>query len=211
MAGVPGIDIRTLQRAEVPSAVEMLARAFHDDPGGLIVEPDEDLRPTALRALFAPIVRHAETLGHVAAAADPDGRIVGVATFLPPGHDTPDEAEMVAAGLLDAVAAVPEAAERMGPMVEFLDAQHELAIEGPHWRLAFFGVEPTLQGGGIGKDLIATGHAAADAAGERIYLETFTGRNVAWYERRGYRVVIDGVVPGTDVPVWGLIRGPLGV
>jgi ribosomal protein S18 acetylase RimI-like enzyme len=200
--------IRPLALDEVDAAVAVLARAFQDDPGALIIEPDPVLRPAAERALFAPVVRQAVPLGHVAAAVDPGGAIVGVATFLPPGHDTPSEDEMVAAGLLEAVAAVPAAAERMSPMVEYLDAQHAAAIDGPHWRLEFFGVEPALQGSGIGVDLIATGHAAADAAGERVYLETFTRQNIAWYERRGYRVVIDGIVPGTTVPVWGLIREP---
>lgn len=205
---VDRLAIRPLALDEVSAASDVLARAFHDDPGGLIIEPDPERRPAALRALFAPVVRLAVPLGHVAAAVDPDDVIVGVATFLPPGHDTPSDDELIAAGLVEAVSAVPAAAERMAPMVAFLEAQHVRAIEGSHWRLEFFGVEPALQGAGVGKDLIATGHAAADAAGERVYLETFTTRNVDWYERRGYRVVIEGIVPDTDVPVWGLIREP---
>ena len=198
---------RPIEPVELDPAIAMLARAFHDDPGGLIVEPDEELRPAALRALFAPVVRQAMPFGHVA-VAERAGAIVGVATFLPPGHDTPTEDELVAAGLLEALERAPAAAERMGPMVDFLESQHAKAIDGPHWRLEFFGVEPGLQGTGIGSRLIRTGHEQADAAGERVYLETFTRKNVTWYEQRGYAVVIDGIVPGTDVPVWGLVREP---
>jgi ribosomal protein S18 acetylase RimI-like enzyme len=186
----------------------MLAQAFHDDPGGLIIEPDASLRPAALRALFAPVIRHAIPFGHVVVATQA-GEIVGAATFLPPGHDSPGDDELIAAGLLDAVAAVPEAAERMVPMVGFLESQHARAIDGPHWRLEFFGVDPGLQGAGIGSRLIATGHDRADSAGERVYLETFTRKNVDWYQARGYSVAIEGIVPGTDVPVWGLIREPI--
>jgi GNAT superfamily N-acetyltransferase len=91
-------------------------------------------------------------------------------------------------------------------MVEFLEEQHQRGIAGPHWRLEFYGVEPDAQGTGIGSRLIERGHAAADAAGERIWLETFTAENVAFYERRGYRVVIEGVVPGTPFTLWGLLR-----
>ena len=201
------IIVRPIEPEELDPALAMLARAFHDDPGGLIVEPDEALRPAALKALFAPVVRQAIPFSHVA-VAERGGAIVGVATFLPPGHDTPSEDELVAAGLPEALERVPAAAERMGPMVDFLEAQHAKAIDGPHWRLEFFGVEPDLQGTGIGSRLIATGHDQADAAGERVYLETFTRKNVAWYEQRGYAVVIEGVVPGTAIPVWGLIRDP---
>src|SRR4051794_19283300 len=101
------IEIRRLRSDEVPAAVDVLARAFQEDPGAVIIEPDAARREAASRALFAPVIRHAVSLGHVAAAEDSAGRLVGIATFLPPGHDTPTEDELVAAGLLEAVGAVP--------------------------------------------------------------------------------------------------------
>ncbi|HEY8633107.1 MAG TPA: GNAT family N-acetyltransferase [Candidatus Limnocylindrales bacterium] len=202
------IEIRPLRVDEIDQAASMLARAFFDDPGTLIVEPDDDRREAAILALFPAVVRHALAVGDVTAAVDADGTVVGIATWLPPGRVIPTEAEIVASGLLEAIAAAPEAAERMGPMVAYLDAQMEHAIHGPHWRLEFFGVEPGLQGTGVGSRLVAPGHARADANGERCYLETFTRKNVAWYEKRGYRVAVEGVVPATDVPVWGMVRDP---
>ncbi len=202
------IAIRPIGPEEVLAAVEMLSRAFQDDPGALIVEPDPLLRPEATRSLFAPVVRAAQRWGHVVAAVRPDGTIGGVATWLPPGHETTSEAELADAGWPEAVAAVPAAAARNDPMIAFLEAQHERAIGRPHWRLEFFGVDPGLQGTGVGSRLLETGHAVADAGGEPCWLETFTRENVAFYERRGYRVVIEGMVPGTGVPLWGLIREP---
>ena len=200
--------IRGIRPDDVGPACDVLSRAFYDDPGALIVEPDPDRRRAACRALFEPVVRQAIPFGRVLVAADADGAIVGIATFLPAGHDTASAEEMEAAGLLDALAAAPDAAARMGPMVDYLEEQHGRAIDGPHARLEFFGVEPTAQGSGVGSRLIAAGHATLDATGERCYLETFTTTNIAFYERRGYRVVIEGIVPGTDIPVWGLIREP---
>jgi ribosomal protein S18 acetylase RimI-like enzyme len=204
-----GIEIRELRPDDLDAAAEVLARAFQDDPGALIVEPDPRLRHEADRTLFAPVVRQAIPFGRVLVAASAEGTIVGVATFLPPGHATASDEEMIAAGLLDAVAAVPDAAERMAPMVGYLEELHDRAIDGPHARLEFFGVDPDAQGSGIGGRLIAAGHATIDANGERCYLETFTTKNVAFYEKRGYRVVIEGTVPGTQTPVWGLVREPL--
>jgi GNAT superfamily N-acetyltransferase len=153
------------------------------------------------------IVREAVSAGEVTAAVS-GIRILGIATWLPPGRVLPTEDELVAAGLLDAVAAVPEAATRMGPMVAFLDEQMGRAINGLHWRLEFFGVEPDYQGSGLGSRLLEPGHRRADAAGELAYLETFTTENVGWYAKRGWAVVIEGIVPGTDTPVWGLLREP---
>jgi ribosomal protein S18 acetylase RimI-like enzyme len=202
------VMIRAIQAGDVDAAAEVLARAFQDDPGALIVEPDPALRHEADRTLFAPVVRQAIPHGRVLVAVTGDGGILGVATFLPAGHATASDEELMAAGLLEAVAAVPEAAARMGPMVSYLEELHGRAIDGPHARLEFFGVDPDAQGSGIGSRLMAAGHATIDAHGERCYLETFTTTNVAFYEKRGYRVVADGVVPGTDTPVWGLVREP---
>jgi ribosomal protein S18 acetylase RimI-like enzyme len=203
-----GIEIREIRPDDLDAAAEVLARAFQDDPGALIVEPDPGLRHEADRTLFAPVVRWAIPFGRVLVAVAPQGSIVGVATFVPAGHAIASDEEMVAAGLLEAVAAVPNAAARMEPMVGYLEELHASAIEGPHARLEFFGVDPEAQGSGIGGRLIAAGHATIDANGERCYLETFTTKNVAFYEKRGYRVVIEGTVPGTQTPVWGLVREP---
>jgi GNAT superfamily N-acetyltransferase len=208
VTGPAGVTIRRLGFDDVDAAVAVLSRAFLDDPGALIVEPDEALRGAAIRQLFAPVVRWAIPFGHVSGAFADDGSMLGVATFVPPGHDTASDAELEAAGLDVAMAAVPAAADRMVTITEFLEAQHERGIQGPHWRLGFFGVEPAAQGGGVGGRLIAIGHDAADLAGERIWLETFTIENVRFYERRGYRVAIEGIVPGTGFSLWGLIRDP---
>jgi ribosomal protein S18 acetylase RimI-like enzyme len=203
-----GIEIRAIRPDDLDAATEVLALAFQDDPGAMIIEPDPAVRHHADRTLFAPVVRWAIPFGRALVAVAPRGSIVGVATFVPAGHSIASDEEMVAAGLLEAVAAVPAAAARMEPMVGYLEELHARAIDGPHARLEFFGVDPAVQGSGVGGRLIAAGHATIDAHGERCYLETFTTKNVAFYEKRGYRVVIEGTVPGTQTPVWALIRDP---
>jgi predicted N-acetyltransferase YhbS len=202
-----GVTIRPIRPADVEAAIEVVARAFHEDPGAVIIEPDPDRRHEAMRQLTGPVVRAAVPHDHVTVAVAPDGSVVGVATWLPPGKDTPTDEELLAAGLAEAHAEVPEAAARMGPMAEALEDLHAGGVTGDHWRLEFFGVDPAWQGTGLGAALIETGHAKADAAGQPCWLETFTQRNVDWYARRGYRVAVRSSVP-TGEPIWGLIRDP---
>jgi GNAT superfamily N-acetyltransferase len=202
-----GVTIRQIRPEDIPGAIEVVARSFHEDPGALIVEPDAARRHEAMLHLTGPVVRAAVPHGHVTVAVAPDGSIVGVATWLPPGKESPTDEELLAAGQAEGRAAVPEAAVRMGPMAEALENLHASNMGGDHWRLEFFGVDPAWQGTGLGVALIETGHAKADAAGQPCWLETFTQRNVDWYARRGYRVAATSTVP-TGEPIWGLIRDP---
>ena len=49
----------------------------------------------------------------------------------------------------------------------------------------------------------------ADASGAVCYLETETERNLAFYERHGFRVAAEARVPRLDLRTWSLVREPL--
>ena len=180
-----------------------MGRAFFNDPGAIFVEPDVSRRAEVNAAFFAVFIRMGLASGDVVTTPD----LAGVAVWLPPTHPTASAADLELAGLREAEAIAGEAAtERMGVMVEHFERLHGQAIPEPHWRLELLGVEPARQGAGIGSALIAPGHERADRAGERCALETFTPRDVAFYERRGYRVAASGPIPGTDVTVRTMVR-----
>ena len=71
----------------------------------------------------------------------------------------------------------------------FMDARSENLIPENHWYLSILGVAPNLQGQGLGKTLLTPILEQADTAGVVTYLETFTPRNISFYQRLGYRVV----------------------
>ena len=48
--------------------------------------------------------------------------------------------------------------------------------------------------------------ARAEAEKLPCYLETSTEKNVAFYSKRGFTVVNEGVVPGSDLHVWAMMR-----
>ncbi|GAA1295181.1 hypothetical protein GCM10009609_75800 [Pseudonocardia aurantiaca] len=71
--------------------------------------------------------------------------------------------------------------------------------------LAFLGVHPDRQGGGLGGRLLAERLARADADGLPAYLEASSARSVPLYERHGFRLLGDPVsLPdGPSVqPMW---------
>ena len=77
-----------------------------------------------------------------------------------------------------------------------------------HDYLWFLGVRPQAQGQGLGSRLLKSRTARLDAAARPGFLETATPRNVALYQRHGFRIVSE-YRPADDGPlIWAMWREP---
>jgi len=81
-------------------------------------------------------------------------------------------------------------------MASFHSAQlgelHAQAVPPDHWYLLILGVDPPRQGQGVGGSLIEPILRRADAEGRQFYLETMKPRNVTFYGKHGFDVVLEG-------------------
>jgi len=200
------LEVRAATESDIDACARVLSRAFQDDPGTMLVEPDDDRR----REVFLPFFRTfiAASIADGADIVVPADEVNGVASWFGPDAHAPRDDSMVAHGLLDVLSRFGDAATaRLGPMTGELERQHEELMTGPHLRLEFYGVDPGAQGRGIGVALAEHGHRRADELGLPCYLETFTEKNVRFYERRGYAVIRTFTV-GDGVPVYAMRREP---
>ena len=78
----------------------------------------------------------------------------------------------------------------------------------PHYYLAFLGVEPTMQGKGIGSALLRQVLQRCDRDGVPAYLEASTPRNRALYERNGFNVTEEFFLGKGSPPLWRMWRAP---
>lgn len=76
----------------------------------------------------------------------------------------------------------------------------------PHVHLGPIGVDPDLQGRGIGSQMLAAYRERLDRTGAAGYLETDEPENVRLYERFGFEVRDEADVLG--VPCWFMWRRP---
>ena len=211
IAAVPammaGIEIGHLTADRLSEAAALLARAFHEDPGHVHLYPDATARARALPHQFSAACREAMGLSHVRTASV-GGRLVGIAVWLPPGaypisiwrqlRLVPDVARMCLAS-----------PRSFGKVVRFAAAAHMAHPAQPYWYLQVIGVEPALQGRGIGTRLVGPVLDMADRAGQPCYLETDTAPNVRWYRGLGFEVRAAGVefIAGGP-PYWTMLRPP---
>jgi ribosomal protein S18 acetylase RimI-like enzyme len=190
------VTVSAIAPDEQPRAVATLTLAFSADPVMRWLWPDAHryLRywPRFVGAMGG------EAFGRGSAHALGDGR--GVALWLPPGVGPDDAAlgqvmiESLETDTLGQVSEISEQMTRFHPTIE-------------HWYLAFLGVDPSAQGGGLGSGLLAHGLARCDRDGLPAYLEASSPRNRDLYRRFGFQVV--GVIQaGTSPPIWAMFREP---
>ena len=181
--------------------VSVLARAFRGGSVAAWVEPDEGRRLAYTQALFGALFD--EVFLH-RRQIDVDGEPpVAVAVWAPPGTWELTAAE--AAAVRERLEPVlGDDVERVSSAFQEVDRYHPA---GPHWYLAFLGVEPDRQGQGHGARLLRGGLRRCDGAGEAAYLWTAEARNVRFYERHGFDVLWTAPIRGGP-QAWGMWRDP---
>ena len=126
------------------------------------------------------------------------GDYAGAALWLPPGMHSDEAALFAAFGPVIEAGRFPDA----GAFGAGAAAMHP---EDDHWYLAFLGVDPNMQGRGIGSAMLKHALAIVDAAPRIAYLETASEPNVRLYERFGFEVTGEVNVPGAPI-LWGMTR-----
>ena len=197
------MTFRSLTRADVRPAAEVLGRALHQDPFFKAIAPGEKERRPILIRQMAGAIRY--SLHHGLVEACPN--LEAVAVWLPPGRTHVDLGRMTQAGpaaLWDMMSMPPKAMRRAMPFRKPMDDLHRRVAPGPHWYLWILGVDPRYQRQGLGTRLVH--HRFADIDGSAIYLETARRVNVSYYERLGFEAVDLAKIPEMGVTFWGMLR-----
>jgi len=187
-------------------ASEVMGEAFHNDPLWKYLVPDEIRRALVVPLAMNILVRYSLLYGKIYTTSTLDG----VACWLPPGETTPSFSQLVRIGIRSAPFQLGWTGFRRYMSVENYGGKiHKSIAPGKHWYLWGLGVKPSRQGLGIGGMLIQPVLALADIDRLPCYLETMNEKNVPFYEKHGFRVVNEGVVPRHKLGVWAMLREPV--
>lgn len=194
-----------MAKSQKTQAAEVLSRAFMADPVYTAIFPDRDERERALGRLFGAVVGYSLVYGlvHTTPAVE------GAACWLAPGNTELSLWRILRTGfgLQRAVASFNAQARReFLAVLAYTDELHKSQAPGPHWYLWAVGVDPERQGQGIGSRLIQPVLTQADQQGVPCYLETQIASNVAFYQKRGFEIVSEGVVPDQEIRIWTMLR-----
>jgi GNAT superfamily N-acetyltransferase len=195
-----------LQDAQIAEASDALARAFLDDPMTVYMMPDERQRREILPSFMQAGTRICLPYGEIYTTP---GTPVGSANWLPPGKTEITEEVLAASGAFEVLERMgEEAAGRFGTLMAQLGELHAAAVPPEHWYLLILGVDPPRQGQGVGGSLIEPILRRADAEGRPCYLETMKTRNVTFYGKHGFEVVVEGDTADGGLHFWTMRRSP---
>ena len=178
------VEVESLRSVERGRASRLLSRAFAADPIITHYLYGKFRRRFAYPAFFRAALEEMVPSGHVYAAHE-NGTLIGVAAWLPPNAAELDLPTRQAAARQRRVVSLmfPRASRKL--FAGFAALEHYHPSE-PHWYLAFVGIEPTIQGRGIGQTLLTPVLKIADQRSTLCYLETPFPRTHAFYERLGF-------------------------
>jgi ribosomal protein S18 acetylase RimI-like enzyme len=198
------VEIGPLPRQRVRAASLLLTRAFADD--GILTHYLTGRRGQriAIPAFFCAVI-HEHLATTYAATAGPE--LVGVLTCAGPNEPRPRLGARLRARsrLLQAQALFPCSSRQLLAGFRRMD---RLRPPQPNWYLAFAGVEPALQGHGIGEALLRPVLQLADSDAVPCYLETPFPRTQALYRRLGFEIVSESHPFKDARPLVTMIRKP---
>ena len=199
---------RVATTADLGAIGAALAGAFEHDPlwGWAFEDASRERKLAALAKVFGFFAGGALDFGWVRVT---DG-VEAVALWIPPGSPelTPADEERMPGVIAEACG--PESATRV---MELLDAfEHNHPHEPPHFYLSLLATHPDHAGKALGVGLVADNLAEIDAGDPpaSAFLESSNPRNVARYERLGFRPTRDvELIAGlTGTQMW---RAPGGI
>ena len=199
-------EIVRLIDSQIPAAAVTLARAFHDDPLMVYAIPDAADRKRLLPDVYARMIRFGVLTGEVYV---PAGAVDGVALWLPPNVKWTRE-NIEASGMHQIATIIgDDAYQRYREVVGREWQARERDMTDPCWYLFLLGVEPSRQRQGLGGALMRPILKRADTEKLACYLETENERNVAFYRRQSFEVIVNGEEAGaTGVRFWTFRRMP---
>jgi ribosomal protein S18 acetylase RimI-like enzyme len=190
--------IKTATESDEARVIDVLVLAFSTDPAARWTWPDPHQYLTHFRELVKAFGGKAFTHD---SAYYVDG-YGGASLWLPP-NVRPDEAAMTA---LFQHSASEQIQSDLARVFERMESYHP---REPHWYLPFIGVDPFLQGNGLGSALMSHGLIRCDQDNKSAFLESSNSRNVPLYERHGFEVLGE-IQVGTSPTIFPMFRKPQG-
>ena len=197
-------EIFRLTKKHIKPAGEVLGRALCNDPISVYTLPNDEVRQLMIKYVFQMMTCLGVRYGEVYAISP---NFEGVAIWIPFKTYKEKLVRILRCAIKAKIYKLgKEAAKLIKPIQNCNKKIHKSIIPNEHWYLQTLGVDPHHQGKGYGTFLIKHMFEKIDAQGLPVYLETSLEKNVKFYEKFGFNIKREMIIPETTVKEWFMLR-----
>jgi GNAT superfamily N-acetyltransferase len=192
-------ELYTIQKKDLKNAVNVLTNAFSEDSMWKEVFNDEDKN----RILTEVMVRFCLKYGNVLSTSE---NVEGVMAIAP--HDKEMTTwRIIRSGAFFLSMKIANEAKKMEVLTNAVEEAKKSLNLGPYIHLLIMGVSQEFQGKGFGRKLLRALIEKAETEKKPIYLETQKEENVHFYEKYGFSVQNQIMLPEPlNLPMWLMLR-----
>lgn len=200
------MEIIKLEPCQKKRAAAVVASAFFNYPMFTFYFPDPNRRKRWMPWYMEKTLNCALRYGEVFVAPD----LSGVMFILSPTHTRVTNGEYIQNGFLFAPFVVGFRNYLRNDVCEkFVADTHErLLNKRDHYYLWGLVADPKTQRKGVGSALLKILTDKADAENMPVYLETHEQKNIAYYERFGFKLIHADTIPAYGLDIWCMLREP---
>lgn len=204
MGQLDDIEIRRMAPTDMVAVCEVIGLAFADNPSTLANVHGDRARARRVMQDAVRVAKFGRAWSHALVAVQGGDRVVGALNAAEWPHCQLRMAEKIKTAPA-MVRIMKTALPRAFTMMSKREARDP---REPHWHIGPIGVQPELQGHGVGKALLETFLATVDEKGSPAFLETDVDRNVELYESFGFTVLSREDIVGVDTRFMWRDRAP---
>jgi GNAT superfamily N-acetyltransferase len=199
-------NILRLTKVNIKPAAVTLANAFMYYPVSVFFTPDKAKRKKRQPGVSRRILRNSIVSGEVYITSP---QMEGVAVWLLAGNQPPVKKRRQSMGAwLEGLFIDKETKKRQKAFFDYSDGIRKRVLPAKYWYLQMLAVDPAYQGKGFSSRLVKPMLVRAEREGLPVFLETQLQKNVSLYEHFGFKVVEEGVIPGSKVNSWAMVKEP---
>lgn len=198
------MQILNLEPTQSRKAAEVVSSAFFHYPMLTHYFPDPERRKRWMPWYMEKTLDCAVRYGEVFVTSD----FSGVMFILPPGHTRLTKVEYIQNGFLFVPFVMGYRNYVKNDECESFvaDTQERLMSGRDHYYLWGLVADPKTQRKGIGSALLKVLTDKCDAESMPIYLETHEQKNVAYYERFGFKLIHKDTIPKHGLDIFCMLR-----
>lgn len=195
-------SLKSLSKVDLEKATSVLTSAFENDPCLRYILNSDGYPLKKAELIHQYVIKSGLLYGHVFSSGE---NIEGVSVWLPPHKVYMSIWNFIRAGGLSLPLSI---IKRMKQYDDYAKKIHHKIATHPHWYLFSIGVHQTYHGKSHGSNMLKPILEYIDQRKEFCYLETHNPKNIAFYEKHGFKLQDVTFLPNSNTQHFAMYRSP---